>query len=255
MYTPSLLNAWEENTYGGSNEYDDINLDAHNTASVSFGLCVKQGFTYGHPAGEWHGTIANVTLYASTGTTSSPAGWLRGPSWNLISIPYEPVERDWRKVFGDLPIHHRLCRYDPATKGYVPYDENDPAAFGTLTNGDGCWLYLDAGATLSYQGCRPGGTRQSDLGPAGWHLVGAPLIGVLSLEHVSVKDLLTGETISFYEAAYARGWIGRSLYAYDPLTNGYTTIGYDPWDSAIQLMPWRGYWLYTTMDNLALIIS
>jgi hypothetical protein len=254
MDTPTATNVWQENTAGATTTYQSISLRGYNASSVNFGLIVKQSFTYGNPTGDWHGTLANVTLYAAPGTAVSPAGWLRGPGWNLVSLPYEPADPDWRKAFGDLPIHQRLFRYDPVTQSYIVYDENDPQAFGTLTNGDGCWLYLDAPANVSYPGLQPGGTRQINLGPAGWHLVGAPLIAAAALGRVSVKDLVTGQRISFYEAAYVRGWIGRSLFSYDPLTRGYRTVGYDPWDSAVQLSPWRGYWLCTHVDDLALVI-
>jgi Tol biopolymer transport system component len=89
---------------------------------------------------------------------------------------------------------------------------------------------------------------------AGWHLIGQPRSGDHPLATCQVRDNATGQTVWFCEAAAAPyTWVDTLLYRWDPVSMGYLRC-----DCLAEVegdLLWcYGYWLYTYIDDLTLIV-
>jgi PKD repeat protein len=159
--------------------------------------------------------------------------------WNMISLPAEPVDPDPPAVFAGIPVNLALYRYDPAKRGYIAYNANQPQDFGPCRAGDGYWLYLDQPTTITYAstGISSG---QITVAQQGWAMIGLP-----RLEPAAVAACLVeagSETVPMLQAMQT-GWVESPFWGYQ--TNvGYFTVGMDPeTDADSMLRPWMGYWL------------
>jgi hypothetical protein len=164
----------------------------------------------------------------------------------------EPSDPEATVVLQDLEalgnvVANNLYRYHRDT-GYELY----PHDFSDVALGRGYWLYLyhgDDAGQVSVQGTFA--TEDVALGLSrGWNLVGYPFLQAQLLMNCRVTD---GAVTKSFGDAVASGWVGGSLYYWEPGT-GYgllTAAGYGAENS---LRPWRGYWIHAGQDGLALVV-
>lgn len=195
------------------------------------------------PGGQWHvNCFDDIELVGPPApqTSWSPPGWLVA-GWNMVSVPYEPVDPSAYAVFDHCgSLYNQLFLYVPgAGYGYYPGD------FTEVHAGVGYWLKLTAAVSEDVVGHRVGDPAPVPL-EAGWNLVGHPQDGDVALSACSVTDGI--QTLSFAEAGSA-GWIQPVMYCYVPGS------GYQSQDAGSGvLVPWRGYWLKAMRSGLTLLV-
>jgi hypothetical protein len=90
---------------------------------------------------------------------------------------------------------------------------------------------------------------------AGWHLVAQPHGGTQSLGFCQIRNNATGQTLWFAEAAVLPyTWVQGTLFRWDPILTGYQLCSPSPDLGETSLLWGHGYWLYTYVDNLTLIV-
>jgi len=167
-------------------------------------------------------------------------------------VPVVPNNPEASAVFQDLValgnvINNHLYRYDTGV-GYEVYS----AAFTDINRGHGYWLWLSVAnpdTVVSVAGLVASGDVQVALA-SGWNLIGHPQAAPVVLASCRVTD---GDTTKTFADAVVAGWVGSSLYYWEPGV-GYRILnpaGYADDDS---LQPWRGYWFDAFVPNLQLIV-
>jgi hypothetical protein len=180
-------------------------------------------------------------LSAAPGTQeiSSPAGTVVA-GWNLISLPWDPVNGDPEANFAGLNIEGRLFCWKADERRYAAYISANPADFGTVQAGVGYWLYADGPETITYNAYPRAVSATVGMPVGGWQLIGCPQTSACS-----VRNNGAGVTRAYAQAA-ASGWLNDCLFWYQPATKSYQGSGLDDWDADSFLRPWRGYWARTT---------
>jgi PKD repeat protein len=189
---------------------------------------------------------------------------LDGNRWHMMSLPCQAVNPDPWYVFnknlpyGDpqaIDIHMNLHRYDPTAQGYVSYNYYAPGAFGPIEPGDGYWLWLFEDATICYDIECPSEYFYIDMPTAGWYLIGQPHPYDAWLDNPELEQyvwLSQGGGDPQHWADYIFDWVQEPLIYYDP--GGYFSCGTFPQFDDHQLRQFRGYWVYTFVDQLSMII-
>jgi hypothetical protein len=215
------------------------------------------------PVGSHTGTITvsdpealNDPQYVNVSVTVEPSpctppGFYKA-GWNLTSVPIVPANPEASAVFQDLAdlgnvIAGNLYRYDPAS-GYQMY----PDAFVNVDHGAGYWLWLSTVGDQTVVTV-PGTAAASDVEiplSTGWTLIGHPFQTAQLLANCQVRS---GATTKAFEQAVASGWISGVLYCWEP-GGGYETVRTEPFGHDDSLRPWRGYWVYTLMPELQMIV-
>ena len=151
------------------------------------------------------------------------------PGWQLISIPYAPVNTIMSSVLVTLDGDYDMVQYYDSTDSsdhWKSYNMNRP--LNDLTDIDstmGVWINITQPTVLTYYGDRPT-TTNVDL-KAGWNLVGYP-----SLTEKSIADALLG-------TGYDRPVEGD-----DPAAPYYVT----PLTDSYMMKPGEGYWVHVPAD-------
>lgn len=208
--------------------------------------------------------IGAVFANAAAVTTNIPIA----PGWNLIGLPTVPLTPDPGSVFASYTdsgtgltgmdaIDGNLYRWDPIAGGLVGYAEISPADFGNMLLGDGFWVFrngTDTG-TCSYQGVDVSGDHWISLPKAGWTLIGYPNNTPTSVDYSNLLVTNGIKTDSMTDAAYTDGWISDTGYFWNNSAGGLGTVGLaDAFPDTTLLNTQQGYWIYTNVDNLALIV-
>jgi len=174
--------------------------------------------------------------------------------WNLTSVPVEPGYPDPTYFFQDLCVlgntmNGNLYRYDTGS-GYRMY----PDQFTSIARGQGYWLWLDAAdaGTVVRAGGRIAEAHVMLPLSAGWNLIGHPHTEPLLLSECLVSRPTPPSTLNYGDAV-AAGWVGGSLYYWEPDT-GYHVVKAEPFGQDGSLRPWYGYWLYAYEPELTVII-
>ena len=81
-------------------------------------------------------------------------------------------------------------------------------------------------------------------------MIGTPYKSAILLRDIILKDIYTGEPMSYLDAVKA-GWIGNAIYQLKD--GGYDFASFND-DSPAVLEPWIGYWIYVGADGGADII-
>lgn len=197
-------------------------------------------------------TAARSTVDAEP-SVQQDACYSVGQGWVLLSVPVEPEDPDPDAVeINPQPAFSYLYRWDPETKRYLAAHRAEITELAKL---HAYWLYLDRDVE-DYEVCIAGTALTDDaslvLGPAGWQMIGVPYPvawGEVSGGTLRVRD--GAETKTLDEALDA-GWVLGTLYAWDSAEG--TWIRHRATDGAT-LVPWTGYFLYTTRDQLELLFQ
>jgi hypothetical protein len=207
-----------------------------------------------------------VALFAvgavAMGTTYSTTLYV---GQNLVAPPGVPFNPDPAVVFQDnagppnpIPIMFALTRWDAAGQSYVPYNPFSPGDYGGVLLGEGAWLPVDPQVVWQYDGAPDGlpdtGGTMTDmwvsLPKAGLTLFGHPFNHVVTFANCFMTD---GTQTLTMDQARTAGWTDALIFAWDGPGQSYINVGIDPWWYP-DLEPYRGYWMTTFQDNLALII-
>lgn len=168
--------------------------------------------------------------------------------WNLISMPVEPSDTAPSAVFDEVPGDLFLWEY--ANGGWNTVQD------GTLTAVDslgGYYLWLPSNTGLS-EVCTTGsaltGNQSIDLGDAGWQLFGVPY--EVQWGDDGTIGLTDGtDNYNLVDAANA-GWVNNQIWEYNASTQSFETATISGNET---LQPGKGYWIYTSTDDLTLTFS
>jgi len=175
--------------------------------------------------------------------------------WNLIGCPTVPLDPAPGSVFAGYT--DLILRWDPLKAGgagYVSYDEFSPEDFGNVLLGDGYWVFKSSAGSgnVSYSGADVSGDHWISLPKAGWTLIGYPNLTPTSVRYDALLVTNGIETKSMADA-YAAGWISDSGLIW--VGGGYASVGLpDAFPSYEEISGGQGCWLFTNVDNLALIV-
>jgi hypothetical protein len=176
----------------------------------------------------------------------------------MVTIPWLCTEPQPSAVFDELlpplcpldMLSGCLHRYDHDLQRYETYYHWAPTPLGLITPGDGYWLWAYDDVTICYRATPPGEPVTLHFPTAGWYLFGSP-----RAEDVPVEACLVhcgAESRPFADAANV--WIMDPLLWYDPGSHAYGSCGVLPTDADHYLRAFRGYWLYTFVDDVTLEI-
>ena len=157
--------------------------------------------------------------------------------WNMISSPVIPEDPDPMKVFGD-DVLTSLVMWEWNGTEYVEPTQIE----GTR----GYWIWLLGEATLDVCGEAPETNVEFVLDWAGWHMI-STLTTPVYLNKLVVR--VDGEE-KIWDDAVSAGWVRPFAYWWDPVAEDYMTVLPD---NGV-LMPWRGYWIKTLVDNVTIVL-
>ncbi|KPJ63591.1 hypothetical protein AMK68_03635 [candidate division KD3-62 bacterium DG_56] len=186
---------------------------------------------------------------------------LEGHCWHMITLPCYPIDPDPYQVFDELRepnqpldlLSGSLHRYDHDRQKYVTYYSFAPAEFGSIRPGDGYWLWLNEDTTICYEAWCTGEPEQLTFPTHGWYLVGSPQPTDTHIDDTRWYQGLDGPYP--FSVIYDL-WVQDPLVGYHclPLPSGYDYTGLKGTDQDDHLRQFRGYWLYTFVDDVTLEI-
>ena len=142
------------------------------------------------------------------------------------------------EVFGDDVSPLVLYQYNPCTRQYDSVEDAD------VVNEEGYWLWIYEDDTLvCVTTCPVEEDIVGALGCRGWHQISVcwPYLK----DNIQFTD---GVEIKTWPEAVAADWIADVLYSYNAETGAYELV-----DDVLN--PWLGYWLYTMVSNLEMILD
>ena len=174
----------------------------------------------------------------------------------LMSLPAVPLNPAPADIFGSIPIHYMLTRWNADTQSWITYNKFSPGPFGNMLIGEGYWMKTSSsGQSIAYQGLTDTDTMDiwMSLPISGWNVIGNPFSFNYTWANAKVTD--GNETISVSEAK-TRGWLNSKMNWWDGSIQSWRTVGI-PGDFAnVQaLYPWHGYYLKSNVDKIALILE
>jgi len=174
----------------------------------------------------------------------------------MITIPCQSVDPRPDSVFQDflgdpIPISGNLHRYDHDGQDYVTYWTHSPSEFGLIEPGAGYWLYLFEPTTICYEATCAADPPSQYFATAGWYLMGMPVPADLGADEPLWYQGQAGPaTLS----SIANVWVQDPLISYDWGFGGYLTHGVLPTDETDIFPAFRGYWLYTFVDDVTMAV-
>ncbi|MHB9036462.1 MAG: hypothetical protein ACYC64_07325 [Armatimonadota bacterium] len=185
------------------------------------------------------------------------------PGWSTISCPIVPFNTEPSAVFA-LQFEAGAILRNGSNADYDYWSQPD-ANFGNILLGDGYFAYNDYGyaAPCSVDGVLDGvpdgaGVKTDmwiSLPRAGWNLIGWPYNTPATIDQDTGAPLMFTDGIdmvSWADAVNVKGWLsGDSMQYYQGSWN-FTGFNYGYED---QLVPGKGYYINTTVPNLAMVIT
>ncbi len=157
--------------------------------------------------------------------------------WNFTSVPCRPYEQDAGKELGSQ-IPSSLQLYHFLNGGYQSYSASEPERV-RLQGGDGYWLWLPEGQTISVRGRSPS-LLEDEIIPleSGWNQIGNPFDFPLAWKEARIR-YRNGDTVEIIgiQQAHERQIARNYFYWYE---NGGQRMATAP--EGI-LKPWLGYWV------------
>jgi len=199
---------------------------------------LRAAVEYEDPSPEW--LLREADQPFAVGTQGASLSVDVDTGWTMISVPIVGDDAVPETVFADVVASGQpLVIYEWVAGGsyHIP-TEIDP--------GNGYWLYLFSPVTLLLTGDLPTADHTVALGLNGWHQISTPKWPV-AWQDVLFTD--GADTYTFDEAD-TNGWILPLVYWYNTDDDQYYLA--DIVDGAAD--PWTGYWLYTWVPNLSMIL-
>lgn len=167
-----------------------------------------------------------VTDNAQTLTHSFAAGL------QMISLPILPFATDNADAL-QVPRNQLLLAHwqqdTPGDNKYLLYPTAPP-----FRPGVGYWVKLRSNIIADIRGVTPRSDQNFTIATTyGWNQIGNPFTTPVDVSSIEVQYLLN-DPVPF-AAAVSKGWVGGTIWRYNPSTNSY--------EPATTLQPWEGYWL------------
>ncbi|MDI6827336.1 MAG: family 10 glycosylhydrolase [Armatimonadota bacterium] len=177
------------------------------------------------------------------------------PGWNLISIPYTPKNPSPPSIFGSMPIDGRLWEWDPETQSFRAYDSWSPQDFGNIQRGEGYWLNASDSGCLEFEAFENiGADFLIGVPKASWAIIGCPFQTSQPWAELLVTNGI--ETVPIKVGAEEKGWIDGTGWWWDNSSQSLLTASFpENFPASESLDPWRGYWIRSNVDKLALIVQ
>lgn len=156
-------------------------------------------------------------------------------NWNLCSIPLLLVNPDPETIFPG----GRISRF--VNGKYIAYEQE--GNFGTISPGVGYWLKTNSTVTTNFIGhVIENGTYSIPI-MSGWNLIGNPFIFGVNWNNILFSYGTITEKVSVGNA------IKDGIYRYGIDKNSKTGYNMDRYRDNPVMMPWEGYWLYSSMSG------
>ncbi|MDW8105263.1 MAG: FlgD immunoglobulin-like domain containing protein [Armatimonadota bacterium] len=170
--------------------------------------------------------VLEATDSAQTLTHTFPAGL------QMISLPIQPFVTDNADALG-IPRGQLLLAHwrqdTPGENKYLLYPTAPP-----FRPGVGYWVKLRSNVVADIRGVTPRPDQNFTIATTfGWNQIGNPFTTPVNVSDIEVQYLLNEPVL--FETAVSRGWVGGTVWRYNPATNSY--------EPATVLQPWEGYWL------------
>lgn len=213
-------------------------------------------------------TIAALFVLA-VGVSADTATSTVLPGWNLLSASLVPTTStgygiaDARDVFKtdlgtSITISNRLYKWEaPSLK---PWTTLGAGTFGKILLGNGYFLSNTTGASIVWQypgvanGVPDGTGKKTDmwvsLPSSGYNLIGHPFTDAILWSGCQMTD---GTTTKSVNDAKLAGWFDGFAVWYDTAAKSYKNVVISGIGEKY-LRGYRGYWIKTNVNNLALII-
>ncbi|MCX6343878.1 MAG: hypothetical protein NT018_02245 [Armatimonadetes bacterium] len=208
--------------------------------------------------------VLSVAAMATQIDVYVPAGW------NSVSIPVVPFNPEVRNVF---PLDYEAAaQLQNSNQDYYDVWADPPNPFGGILLGEGYLAYSEVPVTSSFfdgvgdvatcleDGVPDAGVKTDmwiSLPVAGWNLFGVPYNTAVAIDQDTGAPIwFTDGTdvLSWPDAMLpANGWLSSDSMQY--MTAGAWSYAGINWGYEYQLTPGVGYWIYTNVPNLAMIIS
>ncbi|MBO7393212.1 MAG: hypothetical protein J6U98_03300 [Abditibacteriota bacterium] len=195
---------------------------------------------------------------AATYTADLPEGW------NFISVPLVPFDSAVESVFNGFDfmfgdqIQTMLGNVGQAYDGWDPENSD----LKNIFIGQGYYFYAIEGGTLSYEGVADGvpdsqGTMADmwiSFPAKGWQMVGTPFNHDVYVNS-DQSDMGDGDNIFFTDGSSLKNWseANDAGWVSSEAQGSEGTVGYFFNDSC-KFEPGKGYYLETSVDNLAMIV-
>lgn len=194
----------------------------------------------------------------------SPDNFIKGSRWNLVSIPVDPSDPSFSKVFTGINIPNASMQYwdNNGDNGFFPCFFEGVSTVNGVSRGIPYWLVepqVSVNKSLQVQGTA-GMTDFVITLPAHshspyWIQVGTPFPTEISADSILFKDVSKrGDVWLSWEQAYSASnqslrIIDSTAQGWDSDTSGFDRIGPSVWNpDSSDFKPWCGYWMLV-MDS------
>ena len=167
--------------------------------------------------------------------------------WQFFSVPIEPERAEPFVNLGDDIDPFQLFQYETEIGGFkiYPFDLGEVG----LQTGHGYFtrstedVDVDVGGSLNKEDVTV------PLDASGWHAIGNPFVESVEIDSL---EFSTGNSSATFAQASENEWIEETLHWWK--IDSSHQDSYQPVTSDSLLEPWKGYWLKTNRDSLALTI-
>lgn len=175
---------------------------------------------------------------------------IRQIGWNQVGIPCTPVNPLPSAIFSGINIESNLFRWDGAY--YIRYNAANAGEFGGMQRGMGAWLKLTQTGSFGYEGLSDSGAcdMRISLPKRGWYMISQPFTTATACSDLLMTD---GTQTKTMDQAVQSHWVKSVAYWWNNAADSYQLTSLTA-SSSGSLQPWRGYWIRTYVDDLALII-
>lgn len=204
--------------------------------------------------------------------------------WAMVGIPVNVSDGDPATLFQDdfddaAPdgSNWRISRYDPATTGYLRYNESNSSGTNGTPSGDpadfapglGYWVIQDAvdnceldistsqATDVVNQGDRYSIQLQAPLSSPerrGLIQIANPFNYDYDWRNTVVYNATDDQYLTIFEAA-AANWISGYAYTWDSWAEQYVNVNYTGISSPFILDPWEGFWMEQLDDTKELYVK
>jgi hypothetical protein len=189
-------------------------------------------------------------------TIISPSGFVKAKTWNLVSVPFTPVDPDPAKVFAGIDLTAASFQFWTNQDTFQNYG-NSFGWTGPIVRGVPYW-FIETKALVDKTITYSGYSSDSDFEwvfPAAqkapyWVMLGTPFDNAVPVSSIQFKDSsLRGDQWLSWHDAYsgsntALRFVDSSSYGWDAVASQFVRMGPSEWGSAKQQMdPWWGYWM------------
>jgi hypothetical protein len=197
------------------------------------------------------GTRADMGAYQYGGSIGAPGGFFNA-GWNWFSIPLVPAGSSEASDVLGFGAANILYRWNAERKTFQLY----PYDFSDLEVKQGYVLRLAGGAGVTYGGLGHTASRTIPIPFQGVTMIGLPGLSNVPLADMTIRNLATDEERTAWEDFHApvqSRWMNWNWVYWDSVgrTARICSITGDDDD---RMRPWYGYCVWTSVDDLELVL-